>query len=74
MNKVELNEKIKLQSKMSTSTMELNEEIKSKSKNFHNFELDDRLLKVKSIRRILMQPICYVSNLEIIAQSIQSVL
>lgn len=35
--------------------MELNEEIELKSKNFHDLELDDRLLKVKSIRQILIQ-------------------
>jgi len=39
--------------------MELNKEIESKLKNFHELELDDRILKVKLI---LMKPICCVCS------------
>lgn len=45
---------------MSTSKMELNEEVESKSKSFHELELDDRILKVKPIRQILIKSICYL--------------
>jgi len=48
---------------MSTNKMELNKEIESKLKNFHELELDDRILKVKLI---LMKPICCVFSSDIL--------
>jgi len=47
---MELSEKIEPKLKISVNKMELNEKIELKSKNFHELELDDRILKVKPIR------------------------